>query len=225
MKLILSTFMVFMFCALFLYGQTKYADDAAFLKEHTDVISLELENGSAVLLAPAYQGRVMTSSFDAKEGASFGWINRPVIEQGVLTPEEEKGKVFEKIYIFGGEERFWIGPEGGQFAYFFGPQKDFTLDNWNTPAFIDTDVYAVKDKSTTHATFTHEAELKNQSGHSFKMGIERKIQILDRETMAGNLSVELAEGIKGVGYESKIRLLIREKRLGRRRLECRLSGF
>ncbi len=178
-----------------------FADDTAFMLKHTDIVLLK--NGdAAVAVAPAYQGRVMTSTHDAKAGTSYGWINRPVIEKGVVSAEEEKGTILEKIYIFGGEERFWIGPEGGQFAYFFAPGKDFTVENWSTPAYIDTDVYAVKDKSDKHVTFTHAIDTKNQSGSSFKMGIERKIEILDNKTMASNLSVEFGDSIKGVGYQS-----------------------
>ena len=97
-----------------------YASDEAFLKQHTDLIVLS--NGqAAVAVAPAWQGRVMTSTFDSKSGPSFGWINRPVIEKGFLSEEEKKGKLEEHIYIFGGEERFWLGPEGGQFGLYFEP--------------------------------------------------------------------------------------------------------
>ena len=60
-------------------GSGAFAEDAAFLKQHTDLVVLK--NGvSAVAVAPAYQGRVMTSTFDAATGPSFGWINRPVIQ-------------------------------------------------------------------------------------------------------------------------------------------------
>ena len=44
-----------------------------------------------------------------------------VIEGGVLAPEARKGRLEDHIYVFGGEERFWLGPEGGQFAIFFAP--------------------------------------------------------------------------------------------------------
>jgi len=157
---------------------TSFSSDAEFLGQHTEVITLSLDSGASVLVAPAYQGRVMTSTFNADSGPSFGWINRPVIEQGVLSPEEEKGKVFEKIYIFGGEERFWVGPEGGQFTYFFEKGKEFVDENWFTPAFIDTDHYKVEEKSATSVSFSHVAEEKNYSGNTFKMGIDRKIDIL-----------------------------------------------
>ncbi len=98
-----------------LYGKT-YRDRA-----------VATDGDAAVAVAPAYQGRVMTSTFDRKSGPSFGWINRPVIEKGLLSDEEKKGKLEEHIYIFGGEERFWLGPEGGQYALFFKPGTEIRV--------------------------------------------------------------------------------------------------
>ena len=73
-----------------------FADDAAFMREHTDLVVLT-KGESAVAVAPAYQGRVMTSTYDRRSGPSFGWINRPVIEKGFLSDAEKKGKLEEHI--------------------------------------------------------------------------------------------------------------------------------
>jgi hypothetical protein len=108
-----------------------FASDQAFLKKHTDVILLT-KGSSAVAVVPAYQGRVMTSTFDRENGPSFGWINRPAIEKGFLADEEEKGKLEEHIHIFGNEERFWPGPEGGQFAIFFKPGNKIRMVAYET---------------------------------------------------------------------------------------------
>ena len=62
---------------------------------------------------------MMTSTATGNSGYGFGWLNHKLIEQGVLPPAEAKGKLEEHIYVFGGEERFWLGPEGGQFGIFF----------------------------------------------------------------------------------------------------------
>ena len=35
---------------------------------------------------------------------------------------------------YGGEDRFWLGPEGGQYGLYFPPGKPFVFDNWQTPA-------------------------------------------------------------------------------------------
>jgi hypothetical protein len=94
--------------------------DVTFLQKHTQAVVLG-RGDSRVLLAPVYQGRVMTSTTAGMEGPSYGWLNYKVIEGGVLAPEARKGRLEDHIYVFGGEERFWLGPEGGQFAIVFAP--------------------------------------------------------------------------------------------------------
>jgi hypothetical protein len=88
-----------------------FADDTKFLQGHTEVIVLQDKSGQGkVALAPAWQGRVMTSTADGDGGSSFGWINHELIASGKLQPH---------MNVFGGEDRIWLGPEGGQFSVFF----------------------------------------------------------------------------------------------------------
>ena len=87
----------------------QYGFNRDFLKKHIKVI--ELKNaGSAIALVPDWQARVMTSTAEGDSGFSFGWINRALISSGKLAPH---------INAFGGEERLWLGPEGGQYSIFF----------------------------------------------------------------------------------------------------------
>lgn len=180
-----------------------FASDEAFLEKHTDLIVLK-KGESSVAVVPAYQGRVMTSTFDAEEGPSFGWINRKVIEKGFLSEEEEKGKLEEQIYIFGGEERFWLGPEGGQFAIFFQPGggEKFEFSDWRTPASIDTDAYKLVSQTEDTAVFSHTTEFLNFSGTEFKVGIQRTVKILDKETAEKTVGMKLPESVRMVGYET-----------------------
>jgi hypothetical protein len=92
-----------------------FAEDVEFLKRHVETIVLGEEGGPQVAVVPAYQGRVITSTVgvagDGKSAApSFGWINYELIESGKQVPH---------IHVFGGEERFWLGPEGGSTAFSF----------------------------------------------------------------------------------------------------------
>lgn len=175
------------------------------MKAHTPIVLLQ-DGDAAVAVAPDYQGRVMTSTYDLKEGPSFGWINRPVIEKGLMSEEEAKGKLEQHIYIFGGEERFWLGPEGGQYALYFEPGDKFEFSDWKTPASIDTEPYKMVKKTATSATFKHQAQLMNFSGFVFNMGIERTITLLDSVASAKLLGVEMPEGVKLVGYETDNRI-------------------
>ena len=186
-------------------GSGAFADDVAFMEQHTPIVVLK-DDDAAVAVAPVYQGRVMTSTFDRKAGPSFGWINRPVIEKGFLSDEEKKGTLEEHIYIFGGEERFWLGPEGGQYALFFKPGTKFEFSDWRTPAVIDTEPFELVDKTKESATFRHSTELVNYSGAKFNIGIERTVKLLDKEDAAEMLGVELGEGLRLVGYETDNRI-------------------
>lgn len=179
-----------------------FQEDVAFLRKHTDVIVLE-QGDCRVAVVPQYQGRVMTSTVSAENGPSFGWLNYDVIEQGILAESERKGRLQDHIYIFGGEERFWLGPEGGQFAIFFPPGVDFTFDNWHTPASIDTLPYRLLSKTDNTATFLHNCELQNYSGTKFSVGIRRTIRMLDGAAINHTLNQALPEGVRAVAYESE----------------------
>ena len=173
-----------------------YANDVAFMKNHTDVISLTDKSGkSKVAVAPNLQGRVMTSSADGDAGRSFGWINR-----GLFTSGEKQ----EHIHIFGGEERFWLGPEGGQYSIFFKKGTEFTLDDWYTPKLIDLEPFDIKSVSSEKAIFTKKASLVNYSGFQFDLGIEREVAVLSEETIQTELGLtDFSEAIKAVGYQTK----------------------
>ncbi|MFH5806116.1 DUF6786 family protein [Alienimonas sp. DA493] len=183
----------------------KFADDVAFLRKHTEVVLLK-EGDAAVAVAPAYQGRVMTSAFDREAGPSFGWINRPVVEKGILSDDEERGQLEEHIYIFGGEERFWLGPEGGQFALFFQPGTQFEFSDWTTPPAIDTEPFELVERTEASAKFEHETELINYSGARFKVGVERTVKLLDEREASDLLGVKLPEGLRTVAYETDNRI-------------------
>ena len=182
-----------------------FADDVAFMEAHTQIVVLK-DGDAAVAVAPDYQGRVMTSTYDRKAGPSFGWINRPVIEKGLLSDEERKGTLEEHIYIFGGEERFWLGPEGGQYAIFFKPGTQFEFSDWTTPPVIDTEAFELVEQTDESATFKHSAELINYSGAKFNIGIERAVTLLGKKEASQLLDVELSEGLRLVGYETDNRI-------------------
>src|SRR4051812_8627811 len=84
----------------------------ACLKQHTTVIVLADRSGAQVIVAPEYQGRVMTSTTGNPNAPGFGWIGRDAIAAGKRQPH---------MNVFGGEDRFWLGPEGGQYGLYFKP--------------------------------------------------------------------------------------------------------
>ena len=153
----------------------------------------------AVAIAPAYQGRVMTSTATGNSGYGFGWLNHKLIEQGVLPPAEAKGKLEEHIYVFGGEERFWLGPEGGQFGIFFPKGAAFDFASWKTPAPLDTEPFVDRYQQPTGVAFNRDFTVSNQSGTEFKVGVQRIIKILSAGEIADKLG-PIPAGAKAVAY-------------------------
>jgi len=85
--------------------------DLGFLREHNvEVVVLSDASGARVAVAPTWQGRVVTSTTGGSEAPSFGWINRELVASERLQPH---------MNAFGGEDRLWLGPEGGQYSVFF----------------------------------------------------------------------------------------------------------
>jgi hypothetical protein len=174
------------------YEKGTYGYDLQFLQKHKKPI--ELKNGNArVLISPEYQGRVMTSSASGEAGKSYGWINHDLIASG---------EIKKHINPVGGEERFWLGPEGGQFSIYFKSGSSFDFDNWQTPACIDTESYDLVASSETEAEFSKSIQLENYSNFVFDFEVNRKITLLGNENIKRSLGIVFQEGVKSVGYET-----------------------
>jgi len=170
--------------------------DLQFLKQyHKDLILLsdESDSGAQIIIIPAYQGRVMTSTTDGNGGMSFGWINYELIDSN----KEE-----EHFHAFGGEERFWLGPEGGPFSIFFKKGDPFDFDHWYVPKAIDTEPFILVSSSKTEANFQREIYLKNYSGFEFNLRVNRHIRILSKTEIPLLLGFPLSENLQIVGFES-----------------------
>ncbi len=171
-----------------------FGDDVRFLGQHTPMVVLRDRSGQAgVALAPAWQGRVMTSTAAGDSGRGFGWINRELIASGVLQPH---------INVFGGEDRFWLGPEGGQYSIFFSKGAKFDLEHWFTPPAIDVLPYEVTRKTTTAAEFRAAFTLTNYSGTQFEVKVQRAVRLLSPKTAWQRLGLSAPEGVSMVAYES-----------------------
>jgi hypothetical protein len=170
--------------------------DLQFLKKyHKDLILLgdESDTGAQIIILPSYQGRVMTSTAEGDGGMSFGWINYELIDSN----KEE-----EHFHAFGGEERFWLGPEGGQFSIYFKKGDPFNFDHWFVPKSIDTDPFILVSASKTEANFQREIYLKNYAGFEFNLRVTRNIRLLSKTEIPLLLGVPIPENLQIVGFES-----------------------
>jgi len=169
----------------------QYGYNRDFLKRYTKII--ELKNDlSAITIVPAWQGRVMTSTSEGDSGFSFGWINRELIASGKLQPH---------INAFGGEERLWLGPEGGQFSIFFAKGKSFTFEDWQTPPFLDTTPFRLDSASETSAAFSNEVLIENFSGSQFDIRLNREIKLLTYNEIIKETQID-TKGLNCVAYMS-----------------------
>ena len=169
----------------------QYGFNRDFLKKHTNVIELKNAN-SAIAIIPAWQGRVMTSTAEGDAGFSFGWINHELIASGKILPH---------INAFGGEERLWLGPEGGQFSIFFKKGKPFVFEEWQTPDYLDTTPYEIVSFTDTSVVFSNNIETENYSGTEFKLHLEREVTLLSEKEIIRQTSIDV-KGLNCVAYRS-----------------------
>ena len=178
-----------------------FAEEVEFLRRHTDgvVVLGERSDGPRVAVVGEYQARVMVSSAGGDAGACHGWINHGLIASGARTPH---------INAFGGEDRFWLGPEGGQFSIYFPPGTDYSFTQWQTPAAIDSEAYRLVGADDRVARFSHDAVLTNVSGTRFDIRIDREIALLDDAEIAAAIGGPLGreDGVRVVGFESRNRI-------------------
>jgi hypothetical protein len=172
--------------------------DLNFLRQYQkDIVVLGDSAGAQIIIASAYQGRVMTSTAEGNKGISFGWVNHDLIASGKTT---------EHINAFGGEERFWLGPEGGQFSIYFKKGVEFKFDNWFVPKEIDTETFELISSTKSEATFKKEMHLENYSGNKFDLTVDRTIRLLDKTSINNTLGIEVPENVQSVAFESDNRI-------------------
>lgn len=172
-------------------GSFKY--DVDFISQHHDVIVLK-EGKAQLITLPYLQGRVLTSSYDGEKGPSLGYINHDRIASDSIQPH---------IQAYGGEDRFWIGPQGGQYTVYFKPGDPFDFDHWFTPAPFDTEPFELVSKTEKEVVYKKKMQLMNYSKTVFDFDVNRKVKMLSPGEASKLLGVnELDKEIKFVGFES-----------------------
>lgn len=177
------------------YKKGTYGYDLNFLKKKDKgLIVLKGDNEKAeVMISPKYQAKVFTSTANGPGGASLGFVNHKVLNSDVID---------DHMNGYGGENRFWLGPEGGRYSVFFEPGREQVFEYWHTPKAIDTESWDVKESTSTEATLTKEMELKNYQGTILRLSAERRINIVSSGQVEKELEVQLPEGINAVAYST-----------------------
>jgi len=169
------------------------------LKKYAQVVELVGEGGARVAVSPQLQGRVMTSTCAGPEGLSFGFINWDFLKAG---------KPDKHFNNYGGEDRFWLSPEGGPYSLWFAPGAPQTLEHWFTPPAFNEGAWPVVSKPEDPFCRMHmPMKLQNTAGARFEVEVERTVRLLKKEDLAQLFGPEAArlmaaDGIQWVGYET-----------------------
>jgi len=175
---------------------SSFDDEVGFLKRWSPVTILVSDSGGRVAVSPALQGRVMTSAV-APGAASLGWVNHPFLEAG------RTGTPFDN---YGGEDRFWLGPEGGQFGLYFPPGAGYVFSSWQTPSALNEGPWIVGPTTDRSVVLIRTLRVTNHSGTTFDVSAERTVNVLSRADAAAGLGVTLPPSVQVVAFETKNRI-------------------
>jgi hypothetical protein len=173
-------------------GSFRY--DLEFLKKHGSMVVLKTKDSSAqVIVSPKYQAKVFTSTADGLDGNSFGWIKYETFDLKQPDPH---------MNAFGGEDRLWLGPEGGPFSLFFKPGTKMEFDNWHTPAAVDNESWELTSSSDTKASMSKATQMQNYAGTLLNIKLERDVEILEPDVINQLLGISANDSVKSVGFST-----------------------
>jgi hypothetical protein len=171
-----------------------FAHDLGFLNKYDSVIVLKSANGKArVIVSPKYQAKVFTSTANGVDGKSFGWINYKTFG----------AKPDEHMNAYGGEDRLWLGPEGGKFSLFFKPGTKMDFTNWHTPPAIDSESWNLVAADSTKVAMSKTTEMLNYANTLLKIKLERNVNILSTHDIRKMLNIDLGDKINAVAFSTQ----------------------
>jgi hypothetical protein len=175
------------------FQKGSFGYDLHFLKQYDSVIVLKDNSGnSKIIVSPKYQAKVFTSTANGNDGTSIGWVNYKAFGDSLD----------RHMNAYGGENRFWLGPEGGKFSLFFKPGEKMAFENWKTPAAFDSEPWDVSNKNDHSVTMQKNMDLTNYKGTRLKIKVDRTVSILQASAIANKLGLNSDSSVKVVGYET-----------------------
>ncbi|MGB4017454.1 DUF6786 family protein, partial [Petrimonas mucosa] len=180
------------------YEKGTFGYDLNYLSKKDSLIVLKSDDEKAqVIVSAKYQAKVFTSTVNGKEGNSLGFVNYRFFDAGIVD---------EHMNGFGGENRFWLGPEGGQYSIFFEPGKEQVYDNWHTPKGIDIEAWEIREATTKSATLAKEMTLQNYRGNNLQIAVERTISLVTNSEIATSLNITIPQNVQAVAYATQNRI-------------------
>lgn len=177
------------------YEKGTFGYDLGYLGAKDSLVVLMDEGENAqVIVSPKYQAKVFTSTVGGRSGTSLGYLNYDALDAEVIN---------EHMNGYGGENRFWIGPEGGQYSVFFRPGTEQVYDHWHTPPAVDVEPWQVIASDKRSVWMTKEMEVQNYRGTQLRLAVDREIRLLDVADVERMLGVKAGAGIKTVAYATR----------------------
>lgn len=167
-------------------------------KEEKLVVLSGNEGNSQIIVSPKYQAKVFTSTAEGLSGKSLGFVNYRVLDAD---------EIDEHMNGYGGENRFWLGPEGGKYSVYFEQGKEQVYDNWHTPKPIDIEPWDVTSVNNKNVSFKKEMEVTNYLGNSLKLRVDRSISLIETPEVKFGLGVEFPSSVSTVAYATDNRII------------------
>jgi len=169
--------------------------DLAFLsqKDNGLIVLRNSDEKAQIIVSPKYQAKVFTSTANGLSGSSFGFVNYEVLDAGVID---------EHMNGYGGENRFWIGPEGGKYSVYFAKGMEQVFDNWHTPKPIDIETWDVISSDSKSAVFQKTMQVTNYQGSRFQLLVERKITLIEPAEVNHILGLATNPVLNMVAYQT-----------------------
>ena len=153
---------------------------------------------SQIIVSPGYQAKVFTATAEGMQGKSLGYVGYRALEAESLD---------EHMNGYGGENRLWIGPEGGKYSVFFPPGAEQVYAHWHTPPAIDTEPWDVVSANRRSISLKKEMEVRNYAGVQLKLRIERTVSLLQTPEISSGLGLDLSREVKTVAYATENRIV------------------
>jgi hypothetical protein len=159
-------------------------------------VVLSGDGGSRVLVAPALQGRILTTEVGAVDSVAF-----------VSLPEIHEGEVHTAFNNFGGQDRFWIGPEAGQFGIYFPPGAELDRKIWRVPPDLNAGGFPVVGKTDSTVRFSRDMTVTNYRGTPYKVRVDREVGLIPSGRLPDEIGVTVPAGVHYAGSYSQNSLI------------------
>ena len=177
------------------YEKGTFGYDLEYLSVKDSLVILSSDDKlSQVIVSPKYQAKVFTSTAAGEAGKSLGYLNYNALDSKE-TNEHMNG--------YGGENRLWLGPEGGRYSIFFKPGSEQVYENWHTPKPIDTEPWEVVTSNRQAVVLKKDMEVANYLGNKMHLNVDRKISMLSPADIQATLGINPGNKIQSVAYATQ----------------------